>query len=178
MIIEHEIDEIIRREGGDKYTNHPSDRGGATKFGITQRTLDWAREENPILPEHIKEISRPQARFIYVNYFYLKLRINDLPEFIQPLMLDMCVNHGSGNAIKILQEVVNESLSAHLIKVDGLIGDITISGVGGYFFDRSPGDLYDAVLQKRKWFNVQIVRNDPSQAVFLDGWLNRCEEFG
>lgn len=31
------IDDIIRREG--EYVDHPNDRGGPTKYGITQKTL-------------------------------------------------------------------------------------------------------------------------------------------
>jgi len=31
-----EIDALIEREGGDKYTNDPNDSGGPTRWGITQ----------------------------------------------------------------------------------------------------------------------------------------------
>ena len=34
------INEIINREGR-KFTNLPADKGGPTKFGITQKTLTW-----------------------------------------------------------------------------------------------------------------------------------------
>ena len=34
MNIDELIDALIEREGG--YVNHPSDRGGATKYGITE----------------------------------------------------------------------------------------------------------------------------------------------
>ncbi|MFX8535331.1 glycosyl hydrolase 108 family protein, partial [Acinetobacter baumannii] len=34
MNIEQYLDELIKREGG--YVNNPADRGGATKYGITQ----------------------------------------------------------------------------------------------------------------------------------------------
>lgn len=34
MNIEKYLDELIKREGG--YVNNPADRGGATKYGITQ----------------------------------------------------------------------------------------------------------------------------------------------
>lgn len=34
MNIEQYLEELIKREGG--YVNNPADRGGATKYGITQ----------------------------------------------------------------------------------------------------------------------------------------------
>lgn len=34
MIIEQYLDELIKREGG--YVNNPADRGGATKYDITE----------------------------------------------------------------------------------------------------------------------------------------------
>ena len=34
MDVNELIDELIEREGG--YVNHPSDRGGPTRFGITE----------------------------------------------------------------------------------------------------------------------------------------------
>ena len=38
MELEKMIDLIIEAEGG--YVNDPNDRGGATKYGITQATLN------------------------------------------------------------------------------------------------------------------------------------------
>lgn len=35
--VDEMIDAIIRREGG--YVNHPADRGGPTRYGITMATL-------------------------------------------------------------------------------------------------------------------------------------------
>ena len=33
MTVDQMIDDILRREGG--YVNHPADKGGPTKYGIT-----------------------------------------------------------------------------------------------------------------------------------------------
>src|SRR5690606_41674791 len=59
--IELIIDDIIRREG-TAYTEHPSDRGGATKYGITQSTWDdywmWQyAEDGSELPANVRDIT-------------------------------------------------------------------------------------------------------------------------
>ena len=46
MDVEELIDELIEREGG--YANHPADRGGPTRFGITEavaRAHGYARSD-------------------------------------------------------------------------------------------------------------------------------------
>ena len=30
------IEDLIEREGGEKFTDHPSDRGGPTRWGVTE----------------------------------------------------------------------------------------------------------------------------------------------
>jgi lysozyme family protein len=39
--MERLLDEVIAREGG--FVHHPADRGGPTKYGITQATLPRSR---------------------------------------------------------------------------------------------------------------------------------------
>lgn len=45
MNIEQYLQELIKREG--VYVNNPADRGGATKFGITEaRTCEWLQRSH------------------------------------------------------------------------------------------------------------------------------------
>ena len=39
------------------------------------------------------------------------------------------------------------------------------------------GNTFEGLFQKRKKFYQTIVRNDNSQAKFLDGWMNRLDSF-
>ena len=57
MNIEQFLNELIRREGG--YVNNPADRGGATKYGITEAV---ARQNG--YKGHMKDLPESLARDI------------------------------------------------------------------------------------------------------------------
>jgi lysozyme family protein len=102
-------------------------------------------------------------------------RINALPQSIQPLMLDMCVNHGAGKAIKIMQRVINQA-GIEQVMEDGICGPSTQhaaqrtqEAMGVYF--------QNALVDERINFYRQIVSHTPSQLVFLRGWERRAESF-
>ena len=60
--VQHIIKEIIRREGG--YVNHPNDRGGPTKYGVTHKTLSrYLKREASI--EDVKHMTEETAYEIY-----------------------------------------------------------------------------------------------------------------
>lgn len=40
-----------------------------------------------------------------------------------------------------------------------------------------PKELFNRVKEARKQFYANIVRRDPSQKVFMNGWMNRIESF-
>ena len=59
------INLMLRLEGG--YVNDSHDPGGATKYGITQRTLD-SLQKKPLpakLPANVHDLTPDQATVIY-----------------------------------------------------------------------------------------------------------------
>ena len=56
------LDDVIRREGS--YVHDPQDRGGPTKYGITQRTLRAWRGQ-AVTAEDVRQVTRDEARAIY-----------------------------------------------------------------------------------------------------------------
>lgn len=157
--VEEMIDDIIRREGG--YVDHPVDRGGPTKYGITQATLSaWLGRQASV--EDVKRMTEITAREIYLENYYRKPHIDQLPPVLQPFMLDSAVNHGPRKAVQMLQDVLG-------VVQDGVIGLKTIRAAERF--------LLDNLISARRDFYHNIVINDPSQRVFLKGWLNRLDEF-
>ena len=170
--VEQMIDDVIRREGG--YVDHPQDRGGPTKFGITQATLS-RHLGRPASAEDVRGLERAVAAEIYRREYYGKPRLDLLPERIQPFLFDAAVNHGPGRAVRFVQEVCNDAGFGPLA-VDGACGPLTGRVAGAA--ERAMGDwLLAALVEERRNFYVALVERDPAQRVFLKGWLNRLAEF-
>jgi len=170
--VEEMIDDILQREGG--YVNHPADRGGPTNFGITRATLSRYLGRAVTLRE-VQNLPRALAEEIYWREYYVAPRIDTLPERIRPFVFDAAVNHGPRRAIKLVQEVCNKAGFGPL-DVDGVCGPNTRAVAAEA--ERVMGDwLLAALVEERRNLYRLIVRSDPSQEVFLEGWLNRIAAF-
>lgn len=182
MTVDQMIDDLIEREGG--FVNLAADRGGPTNMGITQATLDaWNRahpERHKFTPDeipedwkwgpngfplHVRDLSQYDAERIYRQTYYLDPKIDHLPEPWQPLVFDWAVHSGPATAIKGLQKLLR------VIAIDGIIGPKTIAAARDVL--NSP--LVD-YLRYRREFCEALCARDPSQEVFLRGWLNRIDE--
>jgi lysozyme family protein len=167
------IDDILRREGG--YVDHPADRGGPTKYGITQKTLS-AYIGRAALVSEVQTLSEAVAREIYERNYYVAPRIDRLPEAIQPFIFDCAVNHGPRRAIKFVQSVCNQAGCTPTLSVDGAMGPNTRKAAEWANREMGP-TLLSALLEERRNFYRLIVAQRPSQEVFLTGWMNRVNEF-
>ena len=160
-MIDDIITDVLKAEGWDAFTDHPADRGGPTKWGITQKA--WAAwRGHDVTVEEVQQITEAQARDFYEAEYVLGPRFNHLPEKIQGLVVDCGVNHGTARAAKWLQKAVG-------VKQDGDIGPITLTAVK----NENPLAIYIKICAIRERFYAGIVARDPSQVVFIRGWINR-----
>ena len=159
------IDAILEREG-DTFTNHPKDRGGPTKYGITQATLSAWRGVS-VTTKDVKALTEKEARTIYASLYITLPRFDEIGDFrLRELVIDCGVHVGTARATKWLQEAAQ-------VKADGHIGPITLRAVNS----GNASVLYKTVLAFRIRHYGRIVTNDPSQSSFAAGWANRTAEF-
>ena len=147
----------LKWEGG--YSNHPADKGGATNFGVTQKTYDSFRDKSRISRRSVREIVPTEVSEIYCSMFWNPIYAGALPEKIAIAYFDWAVNTGTSRAIKHLQGCLQ-------VAEDGLIGPITLKAMA-----RSHSGTLESFLLKREAFYRTIGKG--KQAVFLKGWLNR-----
>lgn len=145
-------------EGG--YVNHPLDRGGATHYGVTQKTYDtWRRTTGKGLQD-VALISELEVRAIYWSDYWVPCNCDELPADLACAVFDMAVNSGPWNAKLTLQRAL-------MVRADGVIGPNTI---------RAAKAMPDAVLRflkRRGAFIQELIYTRPTQVVFLEGWINR-----
>lgn len=87
---------VLDREGG--FVNHPNDPGGATNYGITQRTYNHWLKAKGLPPKPVENISTPEVRAIYFEDYWLKSGCDQMPWALCAVHFDTAVNMGSGRA--------------------------------------------------------------------------------
>ena len=166
-MIEDLISALIRREGG--FVDHPADKGGATKFGVTIKTLrDWRRQ--PVGKQDVMELDESEARLIYRHAFLVAPAFDQItPLRLRELMFDWGVHAGPDDPSRALQRLLGA-------KPDGVIGPLTLEAFRRTGEERR-AQIYKGVLAARCRQAADILDTDPSQAVFFAGWCNRIAEF-
>ena len=160
------IANTIEREGG--YVNHPDDRGGATKHGITQRLARKYGYENDM-----KDLAKCEAQDIYKKEFWDKIQLDELKnENMKEFIFDAAVNHGHSWGVRIAQRAYN-ALNVQTIVEDGLIGPQTINALNDEEYQQ---DLCFWYIMVRGKLFYDIARGNNTQKSFIRGWGNRLEK--
>ena len=174
--------EIVAREGG--YVDDPDDPGGATNFGVTIHTmrrlgLDLDRDGD-VTPADVRRLTRAQAIDIFIEHYFERPRLAELPTGLHPSIFDMYVNAG-GNAVKILQRLFVEM--GYSVTVDGALGPQSLAAARAAS-GAAPDHLVDAYgIARRNYYfrladrRVASRKYARTRAGGKGGWIIRAEEF-
>jgi lysozyme family protein len=168
------IDKVIGIEGG--YSNHPSDRGGPTRWGITQNK---AREHG--YTGDMRHLPREQAVAIYLKDYWEKPKLDNLATIDQRVaeeLFDTAVNMGVAWPGIFLQKALNalnrQGTDFPDIVEDGDIGGLTRNSLRAFIAKRGIRGvdvllLALNVLQGARYFDITVARRKNED--FLYGWL-------
>jgi lysozyme family protein len=161
------IARVLAHEGG--YTDHPSDPGGPTNFGITiydaRRYLNqklssappWRDADRDVM----RAVTREQAIAIYRAKYWDALSCDALPAGVDYAVFDYGVNSGIGRAAKVLQRVV-------YVADEGAIGPVTLFAAAR----GAPGVLIISICDER----LRFLRSLRTWSVFGKGWARRVAD--
>jgi len=157
---------VLGHEGG--ISNHKNDKGGLTNFGITFKLFKLYAKSLGLEPtaEALKNISIKDAKEIYFQEFWQKMRGNEWKDQqLANIVFDAYVNMGA-RAIQLLQK--------HLgVNCDFKVGPQTLSAINS----ANARLLFDSYKDARIIYYEDIVKRDPTQQTFLNGWKNRVNKF-
>ena len=141
---------ILEHEGG--YVKHPRDPGGATNYGITQRT---AREHG--YSGSMENLPLSKAKEIYRESYWLD-EFDLLPYPVAFQVFDGAVNSGVSQSVRWLQRAVG-------VADDGKIGTVTVNAV----LRTAPEIVIARYIQERLMFLTKLSTWD----AFGKGWTRR-----
>jgi len=159
-------------EGG--YANIAADKGGETYAGIARKFwpswsgwsfIDGIKQGRKIRNnekfENLNELVLDFYRAMWSGRNFSSIASQEVASII----FDFYVNSGAA-AIKRVQKIVG-------VSQDGVLGKDTVSQIN----KRNASTLHDQIKKARIEFYNAIVKRDPTQNVFLKGWLKRIESF-
>jgi len=150
------IGKTLAKEGGAKFTDIASDRGGATKYGISQAAY-------PNLD--IRNLSEQQARDIYKRDYWDRVRADDIDsDIIADNIFDTAVNMGVRTASRLAQVTLD------IEPADGIIGSQSLNIINAASDETFITHFTIAKIARY----ANICMRDRSQSKFLLGWVNRA----
>ena len=175
MTVDEMIDGILDREGG--FVDHPSDPGGATRYGITQRVARTNGYHGPM-----RDLPKATARAIYRREYIEKpgfLGICEIDAVVGEEVVDSGVNAGQARAAKWYQTALNlfnrRGVDYRDVVVDGQIGPATLAAHRALIAKRGAKDAQDIfidALDGLQFGHYAALSADNSKFEdFMPGWV-------
>ncbi len=154
------ITKTLANEGGAAYTETTGDTGGATKYGISQKSY-------PTM--NIKALTEADAKAIYKRDYWDKIKGDSITDQdVAESIFDFAVNAGVKTASRIAQKAMLK-VNADGGLIDGIIGPKTVSVLNS--INR---DLFLSCFALMKIYHyADICNKNREQSKFLLGWINR-----
>jgi len=162
------VPKMLALEGG--FVDDPADRGGATNMGVTLST--WKKVgydkdgDGDIDAEDIRRLSKQDAIAVLKRGYWNRWKADQINnQSIAEILVDWVWSSGKWGIV----------IPQRLLKVpeDGIVGPATLYAVN----TANQRGLHAALFQARGQFILDLVRSHPEQKKFLDGWMNRLNQF-
>jgi lysozyme family protein len=159
------IEQHLKFEGG--YVNHPSDKGGATNFGIAYNF----HKDKFKSPDEVKNLTKAKAIEFYKRYYWNPLKLDKITnQGVAQVIFNWGAHAGLGACGYAIQRALNKC--GYSLVVDGVVGAKTFNALNTV----NPNSfIYEFIADNKKTLGVQISK-DSSQSAFAKGWTKRYDD--
>ena len=173
--VDHLLDQLVEREGG--FVDHPADRGGATRYGVTEAV---ARAHG--YRGAMRALPRDEALAIYRRLYWLRPRFDQVATRsprVAAELFDTGVNMGPAVAATFLQRALtalnrNGKDFADLVP-DGRVGPRTLEALDAFLAVRGRRGGETVLLRALEALQGEryllLAERRPANEAFLYGWL-------
>ena len=158
---------VAKWEAG--FVNDKTDKGGATNMGITigtWRQIGYDKDgDGDIDVQDIRLLDEHDFSAVLKIYWNRWQANKILNQSVANILVDWVFTSGAWG-IKIPQRILG-------LKEDGVVGPKTLQALNAL----PPKELFEKIFKAREKFLKDIVKNNPSQKRFINGWLNRLNDF-
>ena len=170
-MLERSLELILGHEGG--YQKHPKDGGNwtggkagrgvlvGTRYGISAPAYQAYKKIGAATETQMRNLPLADAIQIYKKNYAAEIKFDKLPAGVNYAVLDYAINSGVNRAVKTMQRVAG-------VKVDGIIGDVTLEAVNLI----NPSLFIEAFTAHR----LRHVRSLKIYAQFGKGWETRIKQ--
>lgn len=146
---------VLKEEGG--FVNNPSDPGGMTNLGVTQRTWsDWIGHD--ATEAEMQGLTAGLVSPLYLKRYWEPMGCDNWPAGVDLSVFDFGVNAGPSRSIRTLQTACGAN-------ADGVLGPLTQAAV-------AIADARETII-KFADLREAYYRSLPTFSTFGNGWLNR-----
>ena len=150
---------LLAHEGG--YSNHPSDPGGPTNFGIT--IFDYRKYAKPgATAADVRAMTVEEAKRIYQARYWDAQRCDELPAGLDYAVFDYGVNSGIGRSAKALRRLLRLPDRSVTISDDVIAATHAVD----------PTTLVTKICDER----LRFLRSLRTWPIFGAGWGRRVAE--
>lgn len=160
----------ITHEGG--YVDDKDDKGGATNYGVSFNT--YKQYYPNATKQDIKDLTLGSAKDFYYKHFWSKNNYHKIDNMdISTKVFDACINMGAKQAHKCLQRALKAVGNEDIVD-DGILGSMSlkaINKISKYYYSFG---IVSSMKSEVACIYRLIVKNDPTQKKFFDGWIKRA----